>query len=214
MNVIFLSTIGAVILLDKYALGEFGVSQPLVAGAIIGALFGDTQMGIFLGAMLQLVFLGGLPIGRDIPPDGQVAGITCCGAYFLLRTANPSGHALLVAILFALVGAVIGGTLDIFTRHYNNKFYRMFQKNKSQLSMYHLLGLVTAFARGFCIFLPFFALSSIIRVPDVVPHMSRHILLIICLSMGLANAVYLFIKKSTAVYVIIGGLCGLLLVVL
>jgi len=208
-----LSVIGAVILLDKYAFGEFGISQPLVTGAIIGALFGDVKMGIFLGAMLQLIFLGGLPIGRDIPPDGQVAGIMCSGAFFLLRITNTSGHALLIALLFALLAAVIGGTLDIFTRHYNNKLFHMFLVRENQLSMYHLLGLVTAFIRGLCIFLPLFALASIIMVPVQFPRMSQDLFAIICMSMGLANAVYLFVKRSTAVYAIIGGLCGLVLIV-
>lgn len=213
MSAILISIIGAVILLDKYAFGEFGISQPLVTGVIIGALFGDIKMGIFLGAMLQLVFLGGLPIGRDIPPDGQLAGIIGSGAFFLLRTANLSGHALLIAVLFALLAAVVGGTLDIFARHFNTKLFYIFLKKKNQLSTYHLLGLATAFIRGLCIFLPFFILASIIIVPTQFPRMSQDLFAVICLSLGLANAVYLFVKKSTVVYAIVGGLCGLVWVV-
>ncbi len=213
MSAILLSIVAALILLDKYAFGEFGISQPLVTGTIFGALFGDIKMGIFLGAMLQLVFLGGLPIGRDIPPDGQVGGITGSGAFFLLRTANTSGHALFIALLFALLAAIIGGTLDIFTRYYNNKLFSMFLKRENQLYMYHLLGLATAFIRGLCIFLPLFALASIMMVPAQFPRMSQDLFSIICLSLGLANATYLFVKKSTAVYAIVGGLCGLVWVV-
>ncbi len=212
MSVILLSVIGAVIILDKYAFGEFGISQPLVTGTIIGALFGDIQMGIFLGAMLQLVFLGGLPIGRDIPPDGQLAGIINSGAYFLMRVSNLPEHALLLAIIFALVGAIIGGTMDIFTRHYNERLYHIFLKKKNRLYVYHLLGLVTAFLRGFCILLPIFILSSIITVPTYFPHMSRELLMIISISMGLANALYIFMKKSTVIYFLVGGLCSLALV--
>ncbi len=213
MSAILISVIGAVILLDKYAFGEFGISQPLVTGAIIGALFGDIKMGIFLGSMLQLVFLGGLPIGRDIPPDGQLAGITGSGAFFLLRMANLSGHALLISMLFALLAAVVGGTLDIFIRHFNTKLFYTFLKKKHQLSTYHLLGLATAFIRGLCIFLPLFILASTIIVPTQFPRMSQDLFAIICLSLGLANAVYLFVKKSTVVYAIVGGLCGLVWVV-
>jgi mannose/fructose/N-acetylgalactosamine-specific phosphotransferase system component IIC len=38
MNVILLSLLGALIILDKYALGEFGISQPIITGTIILSL--------------------------------------------------------------------------------------------------------------------------------------------------------------------------------
>lgn len=214
MNVILISIIGSAIILDKYAFGEFGISQPIVSGAIIGAFFGDIYMGIFLGAVLQLVFLGGLPIGRDIPPDGQAAGIIGCGAYFLLRTSNSSGHSLLLATIFAFLGAIISGVMEIYTRRYNEQLYHMFMRNEACLRACHLFGLVTAFLRGLGILLPIFIISSIISIPTGLPQMSRDLLMIIGIGLGIANAIYLFMKKSTIIYVILGGLCGLALLVL
>ncbi|MCK4672440.1 PTS sugar transporter subunit IIC [candidate division WOR-3 bacterium] len=214
MSVILISIIGSAILLDKYAFGEFGISQPIISGTIIGALFGDIQTGIFLGAIFQLIFLGGLPIGRNIPPDGQAAGVIGCGSYFLLGTANSSEHSLFLATIFALLGAIIGGVLDIYTRQYNEKLNHMFMRKEHYLYLCHLSGLVTAFMRTLCVFLPFFILSSIITIPAGFPQMNREILMIIGISIGLANAIYLFIRKTTIIYMVLGGLCGLALLVL
>lgn len=213
MNVIIISVIGSLIILDKYAFGEFGISQPIVSGTIIGAIFGDINTGIFLGAMLQLIFLGGLPIGRDIPPDGQAAGIIGSCSYFLLRASNSSGHSLALAIMFALLGAIIGGALEIYTRRYNEKLYHIFMRKDKLLHLCHLLGLVTAFTRGLIIFLPVSIISSIIIVPDGFPQLTRELFLIIAVAIGIANAIYLFMKKSKIGYMILGGLCGLALLV-
>lgn len=213
MSVILVSIIGSAIILDKYAFGEFGVSQPLISGTIIGALFGDIQTGIFLGAVFQLIFLGGLPIGRDIPPDGQVAGVVGSGSYFLLQGSNGDGHALFVAALFAFVAAVLGGAMEIITRRYNERLYHIFMRKENCLYLCHFLGIATAFLRGLCLFLPIFLISRLITIPSGFPQLQRELLIILGVSVGIANALYLFFKKSTIIYVILGGLCGLALLV-
>jgi mannose/fructose/N-acetylgalactosamine-specific phosphotransferase system component IIC len=214
MNFLILSLIGAAIILDKFAFGEFGISQPVIAGTIIGALFGDIQSGIFIGAMLQLIFLVGLPIGKDIPPDGQAAGVTGAGSYFLLRAVNPAGQALCLALIIALISAIIGGALEVIARRRNEKFYHLFMRKRKHLYIYHLLGLIPAFLKNFVLILPIFFLAAYLRIPPQVPQLSRELLTIISMGVGFANALYLFLKKTTAVYVILGAICGLALLVL
>jgi D-glucosaminate-specific PTS system IIC component len=213
MYAVLLSLLGAVIILDKYALGEFGFSQPIITGTIIGAIFGDVWFGIFLGAMIQLVFLGGLPIGRDIPPDGQAAGIITAGSYFLLRGGNSLGHSLFVALVFGLAGGIIGGAMEIYARRFNEKLYERFIHHEECLYICHTTGLATAFIRGLCLFLPLYVISSLIAVPDVFPQITQDTLAIIGVSIGIANSFYLFAKVKTMIYLLIGGVCGLALAV-
>lgn len=214
MNVIVLGVIAAVILLDKYAVGEFGFSQPIVSGTILGAIFGDISSGIFLGAMLQLIFLGESPFGGDIQPDGQAAGIIGTGSYFILASSNSPEHSLFLAIIFALIGGIIGGILEMYAHIYNEKLYHMFMKKNDLLYVCHFAGLVTAFLRGLCLLLPIFVLASIITIPHAFPQLTKELLTIIGLSVGLANGMYLFVKKSTIMYLGGGVLCGLVLLVL
>jgi mannose/fructose/N-acetylgalactosamine-specific phosphotransferase system component IIC len=210
---VLVSLLGAVIILDKYALGEFGLSQPIVTGTIIGAIFGDVWFGVFLGAMIQVVFLGGLPIGRDIPPDGQAAGIVGAGCYFLLRGGNSLGHSLFVALILGLGAGIVGGVMEVYARRFNEKLYNRFVHHEECLYICHTTGLATAFIRGLCLFLPLFTLSSLLVVPDVFPQITQDTLTIICVSIGLANSLYLFAKLKTVVYILIGGICGLALAV-
>lgn len=213
MNFILLSVLGAIIILDKFAFGEFGISQPIVAGMIIGALFGDVQSGIFIGAMLQLIFLVGLPIGKDIPPDGQAAGVIGTGSYFLLRAMNEPDQALCLAIILALISSIIGGAMEVIARRRNEKLYHLFMRKGKQLYLYHLFGLIPAFLKNFILILPIFLLSNYLKIPQQFPQLSRELLTIIGLSIGFANAIYLFLKKNTVAYVLLGILCGLALLV-
>jgi D-glucosaminate-specific PTS system IIC component len=213
MYAVLLSLLGALIILDKYALGEFGFSQPIITGTIIGAIFGDVWFGIFLGAMIQLVFLGGLPIGRDIPPDGQAAGIITAGSYFLLRGGNSLGHSLFVALVFGLAGGIIGGVMETYARRFNEKLYNRFIHHEECLYICHTTGLATAFIRGLCLFLPLYSISSLLVIPDVFPQITQDTLAIIGVSIGLANSFYLFVKVKTMIYLLIGGICGLVLAV-
>lgn len=214
MNVFVLGIIAAVILLDKYAIGEFGVSQPIVSGTIIGAIFGDISSGIFVGAILQLIFLGESPFGGDIEPDGQAAGIIGAGSYFLLASSNPLEYSLFLAIVLALVGGMIGGVLEMYAHIYNEKLYRIFMKKKHLLYVCHFAGLITAFLRGLCLLLPIFILAHIVTIPRAFPQLTKELLMIIGLSVGLANGMYLFVKKSTILYLCGGIACSLLLFVL
>ncbi|HEX7319957.1 MAG TPA: PTS sugar transporter subunit IIC [bacterium] len=208
MNPFVLAVIGSVIILDKYAFGEFGLSQPLVSGLIIGALFGKIQEGILLGSAFQLFFLGGLPIGRDIPPDGQGAGIAACGSYFLLGNNNPPESALLGAVILGLAASLLGGNMEIMVRRLNEKLYHLFMRHHSWLYACHLGGVATAYLRGIVLFIPLFCVARILHLPHVLVF-TKELLLIIAASVGVAHGFYLFVKKTTIIYFILGIACAL-----
>ena len=43
-GVLIMTLLGSALILDKYAFGEFGISMPVVAGLIIGAIYGAPQV--------------------------------------------------------------------------------------------------------------------------------------------------------------------------
>lgn len=214
MILLWLSLLGCLLILDKYAFGELGFSQPLISGSIIGLLLGDIKTGIMIGGVFQLIFMGGLPIGRDIPPDGQGASIVAVGSYFLMIPANDPARSLLIAVTFGLLASIFGGQLEINARRINEKLYHRFMRDKQCLSRCHFMGFLTAFGRGFCVFVPFFVIASLVPIPKFVPTLDPQILIITALSVGLANGIYLFCRWSSLIYVILGGLCGFLLLVI
>lgn len=212
MSLILLTIVGALILLDKYAIGEFGISQPIISGTIIGAIFGDIKTGIFLGSCFQLIFLTCLPIGRDIPPEAQGAGVAGCGSYFLLLKSNNPDSALILSLIIGIFAGFFGSTIDIAVRYYNEKFYRLFLRDERNLSLYHFLGIGTAFLRGIIHLLPLFIIATVIHLPAQQFTMRKAFLIPMVGGIGMANGLYLFLKKRNLFYFILGVLCSSVLV--
>src|SRR5210317_613945 len=60
--------------LDRVALVQLMISRPLVAGPLTGWVLGSPLVGLEVGMLLELLWLGRLPVGAAIPPDDtQVA---------------------------------------------------------------------------------------------------------------------------------------------
>lgn len=210
MMILYLTLFGALILLDKYAIGEFGFSQPIIAATIIGALCGDVRMGIFIGAMFQLLFLANLPIGKDVPPDVQTAGVAGCGSYFILKQTIHSQPNLLLIFLIGILASVLGSLFDTLVRRLNEQLYYRFLRNKSRLIYYHFLGIVTSFLRGVILLLPLFGIISLIAVPAMAGEIKEEFLMIIVVSIGVANGLYIYLKKESFYFLIIGVICSII----
>ena len=55
--------------LDRVALVQMMISRPLVAGPLTGLVLGKPLLGLEVGMLLELLWLGRLPVGAAIPPD-------------------------------------------------------------------------------------------------------------------------------------------------
>ncbi|MEO0227698.1 MAG: PTS sugar transporter subunit IIC [candidate division WOR-3 bacterium] len=209
MLIITLALLGALLLLDKYAIGEFGISQPIISGTILGAIFGDIRAGILLGSAFQLIFLAGLPIGRDIPPDTQGAGIAGCGAYFILLGSNGPQTAFFIAVILGLLAGVYGIALEIWVREQNEKLFYRFMRNEENLILYHLSGILSSYLRGIILLLPVFLTASLIHIRYEFTTFNRELFIVLVASIGMANGIFLFMKKKNLFYLILGLICSL-----
>ena len=103
--------------------------------------------------------------------------------------------------------------METYARRFNEKLYNRFVHHEECLYICHTTGLATAFVRGLCLFLPLYIISSLLVVPHAFPQITQDTLAIIGVSIGLANSFYLFVKVKTIFYLLIGGICGLVLAV-
>src|SRR6056297_3604623 len=94
--------------LDRVAAGQFLLSRPLVAAPLTGVL-------------LELLWLGRLPVGAAVPPDDtQVAIAATVMTLFLGRTLHADGHELLLlCVLTSLPLGKVGQYSEHYARHYN-----------------------------------------------------------------------------------------------
>lgn len=142
--------------LDRTAAFQFMISRPIVAAPLTGWILGEPLAGLQVGALVELLWLGRLPVGAAIPPDDtQVAvGATALAA----GMADPviqSG--LPITILATLVSLPLGKVGQLFERTARNLNGRLLVRAEEALGSGRLEEVEATHLRG----LAHFALSSL-----------------------------------------------------
>lgn len=76
--------------LDETAFGQFMISRPIVTGPVIGWLLGRTDIGLELGALIELIWINDLPVGAHLPLDLMtLTGTSVALACELSKGQNP-----------------------------------------------------------------------------------------------------------------------------
>ena len=75
--------------------------QPIVTGAVIGAILGDLNTGLVVGGTYQLMTIGNMPIGGAQPPNAVIGGIMA--AIFACSLDMDPNVAVATTIPFALL---------------------------------------------------------------------------------------------------------------
>ena len=60
--------------IDQFDLLE-SLYQPIVSGAVIGAILGDLPTGLVVGGTYQLMTIGNMPVGGAQPPNAVIGGV-------------------------------------------------------------------------------------------------------------------------------------------
>ena len=85
--------------IDQYNLLE-SLYQPIVTGAVVGAILGDLHTGILTGGTLELVWMGLAPLAGAQPPNVIIG--TIVGTAFAITTGVKPDVAVGVAVPFAV----------------------------------------------------------------------------------------------------------------
>ncbi|WP_285766139.1 PTS system mannose/fructose/sorbose family transporter subunit IID [Peribacillus sp. SI8-4] len=75
LSAVLLSAFVAALMTENYGYGYWMISRPIFAGPLLGLMMGDLQTGLIVGASVELMFMGVLPIGGSVPPNAQIAGL-------------------------------------------------------------------------------------------------------------------------------------------
>ncbi len=73
------SLVGALCALDRTAAFQIMFSRPLIAATLGGALAGNWEIGLLIGASLELYFLSEIPVGTNIPTDDTLLALVAGG---------------------------------------------------------------------------------------------------------------------------------------
>jgi PTS system mannose-specific IIC component len=131
LDIIIISVIGGLLSLDRRAAMQLMVSQPLLAATIVGASMGNVEQGMYLGVILQLLWMSCVLFGANIPRNDTLATVTISGAYFLYaKQVDPTildihhfaGCVPSVVALAILIGSptcILGQWMDVKLDHLN-----------------------------------------------------------------------------------------------
>jgi mannose PTS system EIIC component len=112
--------LGAIVALDATSLGQLMLSRPLVAGTLAGTIFGMPLEGALLGALIEALALGILPVGAAKYPETGTAAVAAVGALGLSGAA-PLPGTLLLALMYGILCERLFGMTVVAGRYVNER---------------------------------------------------------------------------------------------
>lgn len=136
---LLLSVFIALLVTENYGYGYWMISRPIFAGPLVGLIMGDIETGLYVGATVELMYMGILPIGGSVPPNAQIAGTI--STVFAIVANDPSvGITLALPIgTLAQLLIMLAWNINIYLMHRADRYIA--QGNIKAIERTHLLGI-------------------------------------------------------------------------
>lgn len=116
-QLIIFSLIGAVLSADITMFGQFMISRPVFCGPLFGYLLGDIHTGLWLGMIVEMMWINEIPMGVAVPVDLTI--MTSVSVIWSCHFFRGSQEAAILALAFAIPFAYLYKEVDLFGRHLN-----------------------------------------------------------------------------------------------
>lgn len=120
MSWLLLVALGAVVALDATSFGQLMLSRPLVAGTLAGAIAGLPFEGALVGATLEAISLGIMPVGAAKYPETGTAAVLAAGTLGL-SAVSPTPTAILLILAYGVLWQHLSGVTVVAGRHLNER---------------------------------------------------------------------------------------------
>lgn len=107
---------------------SFAFRKPVVLGVIIGLIFGDVSKGLLYGATIQLLYMGGIEAGGNIPSDQALAA--CIAIPAALVSNLDANTAVALAVPFGVLGVLINNVRRTINSFYNTRADKLVELGK------------------------------------------------------------------------------------
>lgn len=147
LDLALVAVLGGLFALERRAAFQLMLAQPLVSVPLLGVVLGDLQTGLWLGAILQLLWMSSAMFGANVPPNETVASMVIGGGLLLAGRHGPVPDvvACTAAILFGAPFAYIGRSIEVRLDHANLRLATRADHRPTQIGRLVNLGLIRAF---------------------------------------------------------------------
>ncbi len=132
-----------------YGLSQGATDSPILYGLIMGILFNDIKTGLIIGGTIQMMYLGLVATGGNIPADEALAGIVA------IPIALKTGMSVEMAIAVAFPFGVLGVFLDQIRRMTNSIWVRKADTYAAEGNSKGMFRMAVTFPLIFAFFLRF-----------------------------------------------------------
>jgi mannose/fructose/N-acetylgalactosamine-specific phosphotransferase system component IIC len=172
-NLLLISLIISILSLDITIAFQVLISSPIFSCTILGWLLGDIRLGIELGFIFQLLWLGKIPAGASIVPEGNIASMVAVVLIILNRGNGWENTTLVVVFLEAILVSYLGSVLTLYYRKFNVQILNLMVREveKIHLNILVLLELGSMLIYSIAVFLLAYLVlwGSIQVLPVLVP---------------------------------------------
>jgi mannose/fructose/N-acetylgalactosamine-specific phosphotransferase system component IIC len=127
MSIALLAAIISILSLDTTIAFQMLISSPLFSCTILGWLLGDVQLGIELGFLFQLLWLGRIPAGATVFPEGNVASMIATSLVLLNRKLGLPNTTLALIFLEGIFISYLGARMTVLYRKANGEIFKAVQ---------------------------------------------------------------------------------------
>lgn len=131
MSYLALAVVAGLAAIERKGFLQAMLSRPVVLGAIVGAVLGDTGTGLLVGIPLELLWLGAVNMGAALPIHEALGTAASAGGAVLCLRALPDAGAApartvavaMLAVAVCLPLAWIGRRVDAWVETWNEHLY-------------------------------------------------------------------------------------------
>jgi PTS system mannose-specific IIC component len=116
-STIILALIAAFCSADITAFGQFMICRPIFCAPLFGYLMGDITTGLWIGMIVEMVWINAIPMGAAVPID--IASISINATFWACKYYPATQEAAICALIFAIPFAYFYKEIDISGRNRN-----------------------------------------------------------------------------------------------
>jgi len=157
VRLLFTILLGGVAALDAVPVAQTFLSQPLVTGTLLGALWGDWRTALQVAIVLQILAATTVPVGARTPEDYAVGGVVGVGTALALSAGHTFSFAqdaaAMLGVSTGLAAALLGSGPIKWQRRLNEGLARWCEErlrlgDEGALGAAQRAAVVLAFAVG------------------------------------------------------------------